>query len=89
MRRLTQRTEAVVSLGALRHNIQNIRSRLGSGVEIMAVLKGDGYGHGEKGIYSTLKSSGIEHLHAPRCAARAARNRSCCSETPATVSSKT
>ena len=60
MRRLTQRTEAVVSLGALRHNIQNIRSRLGSGVEIMAVLKGDGYGHGEKGIYSTLKSSGIE-----------------------------
>ena len=60
MRKLTQRTEAVVSLGALRHNIQNIRSRIGSGVEIMAVLKGDGYGHGEKGIYSTLKSCGIE-----------------------------
>ena len=31
MRKLTQRTEAVVSLGALRHNIQNIRSRIGSG----------------------------------------------------------
>ena len=60
VRKLTQRTEAVVSLGALRHNVENIRSRLGSGVEIMAVLKGDGYGHGEKGIYSTLKSCGIE-----------------------------
>ena len=60
MRRLTQRTEAVVNLRALEHNINNIRSRLGSGVEIMAVLKGDGYGHGEKGIYPTLKSCGIE-----------------------------
>ena len=56
MRRLTQRTEAVVNLRALEHNVKNIRSRLGSGVEIMAVLKGDGYGHGEKGIYPTLKS---------------------------------
>ncbi len=26
----------------------------------MAVLKGDGYGHGEKGIYPTLKKCGIE-----------------------------
>lgn len=60
MRRLTQRTEAVVNLGALEHNIKNIRNRLGGNVEIMAVLKGDGYGHGEKGIYPTLKSCGIE-----------------------------
>ena len=60
MRKLTQRTEAVVNLRALEHNVKNIRARLGSGVEIMAVLKGDGYGHGEKGIYPTLKSCGIE-----------------------------
>ena len=60
MRRLTQRTEAVVNLRALEHNVQNIRARLGSGVEIRAVLKGDGYGHGEKGIYPTLKKCGIE-----------------------------
>lgn len=60
MRKLTQRTEAVVSLSALEHNVRSIRARLGSNVEIMAVLKGDGYGHGEKGIYPTLKSCGIE-----------------------------
>ncbi len=60
LRKLAQRTEAVVSLSAIEHNINNIRSRLGYGVEIMAVLKGDGYGHGEKGIYPTLKKCGVE-----------------------------
>lgn len=60
MRRLAQRTEAVVSLSALEHNVRRIREIIGDGVEIMAVLKGDGYGHGEKGIYSTLKKCGIE-----------------------------
>ena len=60
MRKLAQRTEAVVSLRALERNILGIRKRLGREVEIMAVLKGDGYGHGEKGIYSTLKKCGIE-----------------------------
>ncbi len=60
MRKLVQRTEAVVNLRSLEHNIKNIRKRLDDGVEIMAVLKGDGYGHGEKGIYSTLKKCGVE-----------------------------
>lgn len=60
MRKLAQRTEAVVSLRALERNILGIRKRLGREVEIMAVLKGDGYGHGEKGIYPTLKKCGIE-----------------------------
>ncbi len=60
LRKLAQRTEAVVSLSAIEHNINNIRSRLGDSVEIMAVLKGDGYGHGEKGIYPTLKKCGVE-----------------------------
>lgn len=60
MRKITQRTVAVVNLDLLEHNINNIRSRLDKGVEIMAVLKGDGYGHGEKGIYPTLKKCGVE-----------------------------
>lgn len=60
MRKMTQRTVAVVNLSLLEKNIKNIRSRLKDGVEIMAVLKGDGYGHGEKGIYPTLKKCGIE-----------------------------
>ena len=60
MRKLAQRTEAVVSLRALEKNVLGIRKRLGREVEIMAVLKGDGYGHGEKVIYPTLKKCGIE-----------------------------
>lgn len=60
VRKITQRTVAVVNLDLLEHNINNIRSRLDKGVEIMAVLKGDGYGHGEKGIYPTLKKCGVE-----------------------------
>ncbi len=59
MRKLAQRTEAVVNLHALEHNIKKIKSILNDDVEIMAVLKGDGYGHGEKGIYPTLKKCGI------------------------------
>ena len=60
MRKLAQRTEAVISLGALAHNIHAIRSRLKDTTQVMAVLKGDGYGHGEKGIYPTLKKCGVE-----------------------------
>lgn len=60
MRRLTQRTEAVINLSLLEENVKNIRNRLGKDVEIMAVLKGDGYGHGEKGLYPTLKKCGVE-----------------------------
>ena len=60
MRKLAQRTEAVISLSSLEHNITRIRSYIDDDVEIMAVLKGDGYGHGEKGIYPTLKKCGVE-----------------------------
>ena len=50
MRKLTQRTEAVIRLDALAHNIRNIRSRLHDGCDIMAVLKGDAYGHGMRSV---------------------------------------
>lgn len=59
MRKLTRRTEAVVRLHALRHNTQNVQSRLQDGCRMMAVLKGDGYGHGIQSIYPTLKAAGI------------------------------
>ena len=59
MRKLQQRTEAVVQLHALRHNIQNIQNRLHNGCRMMAVMKGDGYGHGLQQIYPTLRDAGI------------------------------
>ena len=60
MRNMTVRTQAVILLDALRHNVQNIRSRLNEGCQLMAVLKGDGYGHGIAGIYETLRDSGVD-----------------------------
>lgn len=59
MRKLTRRTEAVVRLHALRHNIENVQARLHDGCRLMAVLKGDGYGHGIQRIYPTLRDAGI------------------------------
>jgi len=62
LRKMTVRTQAVIRLDALRHNIRNIQSRLREGCEMMAVLKGDGYGHGIAGIYNTLRSSGVRRF---------------------------
>ena len=60
MRKMTVRTQAVICLDALRHNVQNVRSRLRDGCQLMAVLKGDGYGHGIAGIYETLRTAGVD-----------------------------
>lgn len=56
---IRQRTAAVVHLDRLAGNVANIRARLKPGVELIAVLKGDGYGHGIAGIYPTLKACGV------------------------------
>ncbi len=60
MRKMTQRTEAVIRLDALAHNVSEVRKRIRPGCEVMAVLKGDGYGHGIIGIYDTLEQSGVD-----------------------------
>ncbi len=56
---LKGRTAAVIDLGKLKSNIDNIRKRLKPGVELIAVMKGDGYRHGINGLYPTLKECGI------------------------------
>ncbi len=53
------RTAAVIDLSLLRHNLKSIRNKLKPGVELMAVLKGDGYRHGAAGLYPTLKACGV------------------------------
>ena len=62
MMKTTQRTAAVVHLGRLRSNIRQICSRLQPSVEMMAVLKGDGYGHGIAGLLPTLQQSGVRRF---------------------------
>ena len=54
-----QRTAAVVHLDRLRANAENIRARLQPQVDMIAVLKGDGYSHGIEGIVPTLRQCGI------------------------------
>ena len=60
MRKMTQRTEAVIRLDALAHNISEVRKKIKPQCELMAVLKGDGYGHGIAGIYSTFEKCGAD-----------------------------
>ncbi len=61
MRKMTVRTQAVIRLDALSHNVRAVQARLKPGCQLMAVLKGDGYGHGIAGIYPTLHACGIRH----------------------------
>ncbi len=57
--KLGQRTAAVIHLDRLAANVENIRARLKPGVEMIAVLKGDGYGHGIAGVYPALRDCGV------------------------------
>ena len=51
------RTQATISLQRLSDNIRNIQSRLEPGVELIAVVKADSYGHGAAGLYPTFRCS--------------------------------
>ena len=53
------RTAAVIHLDRLAANVENIKGRLGPGVGLTAVLKGDAYGHGIAGVYPTLRRCGV------------------------------
>jgi alanine racemase len=39
-------TVAEINVGALRHNLREVRALVGAGVSILAVVKANGYGHG-------------------------------------------
>lgn len=45
---------AEISVSALRHNLDLLRSRMGSGVKLCAVVKANAYGHGVKQILAGL-----------------------------------
>lgn len=50
---------ARVSLGAFQHNLQAVRSYVGTRVRIMAVIKADGYGHGMPELARAADEFGI------------------------------
>ncbi len=59
---LSHRTQATISLGRLRENVRNLQNRLDDGVQLIAVVKADSYGHGATHLYDTFRSCGITHF---------------------------
>jgi len=51
-----------VDLGALRHNLQQVRLVVGPKVRILAVVKADAYGHGAVPVARALAAAGVQYL---------------------------
>ncbi|KXK06717.1 MAG: alanine racemase [Acidobacteria bacterium OLB17] len=59
---LTRPTAAIIDLDALSFNLRSARDFLGTGTEIMAVVKANAYGHGAVECSRRLKAEGVERL---------------------------
>ncbi|MFC1551742.1 alanine racemase [Candidatus Latescibacterota bacterium] len=55
-------TVAITNLAAYKQNLQKIKSYIGDSVELMAVVKGNAYGHGMTGCAQTAIQSGASWL---------------------------
>ncbi len=53
-------TQAIVNLQAIRNNIWNLKKHLGSSTSVIAVVKADGYGHGEVEVAKAAFEAGVE-----------------------------
>ncbi|HLE09463.1 MAG TPA: alanine racemase [Thermodesulfobacteriota bacterium] len=51
-------TEAIIDMQALKHNYKEIRKRVSRSTKIMAVVKANAYGHGDREISMTLEKLG-------------------------------
>jgi alanine racemase len=60
--RVMRDTRAVIDLSAVADSIRGIRGLVGGGVEIMAVVKADGYGHGAVRVARTALANGATRL---------------------------
>ncbi|MEE9553501.1 MAG: alanine racemase [candidate division Zixibacteria bacterium] len=59
----TQRPSRIeIDLGALKHNISEIKSLLKPGAKFMAVVKADAYGHGASRISNAIERIGVDYL---------------------------
>ncbi len=57
-----KRTWAEVNLGAIRHNYEQMRMRVGNGVKFLGVVKADAYGHGALPVAGLLQRVGADYL---------------------------
>lgn len=60
MKEFLKRTWAVINIDNLDYNINNIRAKLPDETKIMAVVKADGYGHGDKIVAKELLNQGVD-----------------------------
>ncbi|HZK60831.1 MAG TPA: alanine racemase, partial [Anaerovoracaceae bacterium] len=51
---------AEINLTNAAFNIRNIKAKLGPNVEIMGIIKADGYGHGAIPMANVLKDNGVK-----------------------------
>ncbi|HHT9152837.1 MAG TPA: alanine racemase [Candidatus Hypogeohydataceae bacterium YC40] len=51
-----------INLGAIAHNLREIRHKIGRGVKVLAVVKSDAYGHGAREAGLLLERCGAEML---------------------------
>lgn len=58
----TTRTWAEISLGALRHNCEELRRALPAGCTFLGVVKADAYGHGAVPAAAALREAGCGYL---------------------------
>ncbi len=59
-------TRALISLPALQHNLQLVRTLIGPEKKIMAVVKADAYGHGMPAVARAAVEAGCEYLAVAR-----------------------
>lgn len=57
-----QRCWCEISLSALTHNVRELQKRAGKGVEVMAVVKADAYGHGMIPVARHLLANGCSRV---------------------------
>lgn len=57
-----QRVWAEINLDYLAHNVKRTQEMLGMGTQIMAVVKGNAYGHGDRMIAAKLAELGIDRF---------------------------
>jgi len=62
MKKENRKVWVEVDLGAIRHNLQQVKRRVGSSVKIMAVVKADAYGHGARRVSKVLVEEGVDAL---------------------------
>ena len=54
------RVRAEIDQSALKHNIRNIREKIGDKVSLMAVVKSNAYGHGIEHVVPCLEKEGAD-----------------------------